>query len=614
MSADLLSYYNRELSYIRRQAGRFAESHPKVAARLRLGPEGSEDPHVERLLEGFAYLTARVRHKIDDEFPEVTKALLGVLYPHYLAPVPSFSVVQLDLDEGQNELTAGLAVPRGQEIETDPIQGEACRFRTAYPVTLFPVDVRAASLATAPFTAPVTPKSNVAQAVLRVTLATRSPAVKWADLACRRVRLFLRGQPQHTQKLYELLFNHAVEVAFATRADDRGAVVAGPGALRPVGFEADEGLLPYPARSFIGYRLLTELFTFPTKFLFVDVDVPPAALARTDNTLELFVYLNRTADDLAPNLNAEMFKLGCTPMANLYRQQAEPIRLTQTEFEYRVVPDVRRPLAHEVYSVDRVAATAPDGRSADYAPFFSVKHGTAGRAAGPYWHANRRPASDAATKAGEAAGPDRGTEVYLSLVDLGFDPAAPPDWTVHVETTCLSRDLPARLPFGGGQPKLQLAQGGGLVTRVRCLTPPTPTVRNHLGDGGLWRLVSHLSLNHLSVSGGPDAADALREILSLYDFTDSPVTRANIDGLLSVSSRRVLGRAGGALCRGVEVTVQLDEERFTGNGMFLFASVLERFLGLYAGVNSFTRTVATVARREGEYRRWPARVGDAIVL
>src|SRR5438067_1550568 len=286
MPDELFPYYNRELSYIRRHAARFAESHPKVAARLRLGPDGSEDPHVERLLQGFAYLTARVRHKLDDEFPEVTQALLGVLYPHYLAPVPSFAVVQLDLDEGQNELTAGLTVPRGQGIESDPIQGEPCRFRTAYPVTLFPVDVRAAVLQSAPFTAPHVPRAAQAQAVVRVTLGCRSPGVRFADMGVKRLRFFLRGQPQHAQKLYELLFNHAVEVAFATKPDDKAAVAVGPAALHPVGFGLDEGLLPYPARSFIGYRLLTEASTFPQKFLFADVDVPPAALARAGNVLE----------------------------------------------------------------------------------------------------------------------------------------------------------------------------------------------------------------------------------------------------------------------------------------------------------------------------------------
>jgi len=249
MTEDLLPYYNRELSYIRRHAARFAEAHPKVAARLRLGPDGSEDPHVERLLQGFSYLTARVRHKLDDEFPEITQALLGVLYPHYLAPIPSCAIVQLDLDPGQNELTAGLTVPRGQAIESEPIQGEPCRFRTAYPVALYPVDVRLAALASAPFTAPATPRSNTALAVLRVALGTRSSNIRFADFAgMKTLRLFLRGQPQHAQKLYELLLNHAVEVAFAKRPDDKAAVAVGPEAIQPVGFARDEALLPYPPR------------------------------------------------------------------------------------------------------------------------------------------------------------------------------------------------------------------------------------------------------------------------------------------------------------------------------------------------------------------------------
>lgn len=611
MPDDLFSYYNRELSYIRRHATRFAEAYPKVAGRLRLGPDGSEDPHVERLLQGFAYLTARVRHKLDDEFPEITQALLGVLYPHYLTPIPSCTIVQLDLAEGQNELTAGVTVPRGQALETDPIQGEPCRFQTTYPVSVFPIDVRLAALLSAPFTAPPTPRANSALAVLRIVLGCRSPALRFRDLGLKRLRFFLRGQAQHTLKLYELLFNHTVEVAFANRPDDKSAVAIGPDALKPVGFEPNEGLLPYPSRSFMGYRLLTEFFTFPQKFLFVDVDVPAAALARSENQLELFVYLNRQIPDLEPNISAEAFKLSCTPAVNLYTQSAEPIRLTQQAFDYRVVPDQRRPLSHEVYSIDRVVATAPDGRETEYAPFFSVKHARPTNQ-GPYWHSTRRLAADSIA-ADDGPVVDRGTEVYLSLVDIGFNPTAPADWTIHTETTCMNRDLPARLPFGGGQPKLQFAQGGQ-VSRITCLMAPTQTVRTHLREEGLWRLVSHLTLNHLSLTDGTDGADALREILALYDFTDSAVTRGQIEGIRAVSGKRVLGRIHGAVCRGVEVGVEFDEDRFTGNGLYLFASVLDRFFSLYASVNTFTRTVATLARREGVYKRFQARAGDQIVL
>jgi type VI secretion system protein ImpG len=382
----------------------------------------------------------------------------------------------------------------------------------------------------------------------------------------------------------------------------------------PGGFESDDGLLPYPARSFVGYRLLTELFTFPQKFHFVDVDIPPEAASRAGNALELYVYLNRSAPDLEANLSADTFRLGCTPVVNLYAQRAEPVRLTHTDPEYRVVPDVRRPLAHEVYSVDRATATSPDGREREFQPFFSVRHAGAGTDGAAYWHATRRPAAAADTPRRPDAAVDPGTEVYLSVVDLGFAPAAPADWTLHVETTCLNRDLPGRLPFGGGQPRLQLADGGGAVTRVRCLTPPTPTRRGNLRREGLWRLTSHLNLNHLSVTGGEEGGAALREILTLYDFANSAETQAMIAGVLAVDGKRVLARSAGALCRGVELTVRFDETRFAGPGLYLFAAVLERFFALYASVNSFTRAVATVAGREGVYKRWPARIGERVLV
>jgi type VI secretion system protein ImpG len=609
MSAELLRYYNEELTFIRRLAGQFAEDHPKIAARLRLGPESSQDPHVERLIEAFAYLTARIRHKLDDEFPEITEALLGVLYPHYEAPIPSMAVVQFELDPEQSELTEGHTIGRHAALESEPIQGEPCRFRTCYPVTLWPVEVRSATLSRPPFQAPAVPRSEQAAAVLRLELGCRADAVGFADLALDALRFFLKGQPQHVYPLYDLIFNHTLTVALADSPDDPAPAVLDLGCLRQVGFERDEGLLPYTPRSFVGYRLLTEYFTFPEKYLFVEV----AGLARrlrgrTGSRLDLYLYLNRTAAGLEQYVSADTFRLGCTPVVNLYTHRAEPIQLTHSEYEYHVVPDARRPQAHEVYTIDRVTGSSPAGERLDFRPFFSVKHAVEGGVAQALWHAGRRPA-----ERGEAQA-DRGTEVYLSLVDLNFQPAAPANWTVDVETTCLNRDLPHRLPYGGGQPYLQLSEGGALVSRISCLTPPTRTLRPALKQGTLWRLISHLSLNHLSLVDLGERADALREILKLYDFADSPETRKMIDGIMHVSSTRVVGRAGpAALCRGVQVTIQFDEERFSGGSLFLFASVLERFLALYCTVNSFSKLVATTKGRDGELRRWPPRIGERIL-
>jgi type VI secretion system protein ImpG len=613
MSDALLPFYNRELSYIRRLAAQFAEANPKIAGRLRLGADVNEDPHVERLIEAFAYLTARVRHKLDDEFPEITESLLGVLYPHYQAPIPSMAIVQLELDPEQNELTTGYVVPRGSMVETEPIQGEPCRFRTGYSVTLWPIDVKAATLSRPPFQAPATSRAGEAAAVLRLTLACRGKKTAFNLLDLGRLRFFLKGQPQHVYPLYELLFNHVLEVAVAGAADDPDPVVLDPDCLQPVGFERDEGLLPYTPRSFLGYRLLSEFFAFPQKFLFADLTgLDQAALHRLGSKLEIFLYLDKELPDLEQNLSADTFRLGCTPVVNLFAHRAEPIPLTHTEFEYRVVPDARRPLANEVYSVDRVAASYPDGSAVEYQPFFSVKHADQDQATTAYWYAGRRPAEPVEGVT------DHGTEVYLSLVDLDFQPEAPADGTLDVEITCLNRDLPQRLPFGGDQPRLQLSEGGALVSRVVCLTPPTRTFRPAMRRGTLWRLISHLSLNHLSLVENDDRATALRELLKLYDFADSAETRKLIDGIVGVRSRRVVGRAGGALagafCQGVEATVQFDADRFTGSGLFLFASVLERFLALYCTVNSFSKFVATVKGREGELRRWPPRAGERVLV
>jgi type VI secretion system protein ImpG len=373
--------------------------------------------------------------------------------------------------------------------------------------------------------------------------------------------------------------------------------------------------LPYSGRSFPGYRLLTEFFAFPTKFLFVEfTGLGAEKVAGLGRMLELFVYLRRSHADLQQSVDAQTFQLGCTPMVNLFEKRAEPLRLTHTETEHRVVPDARRPQAMEVYSVNRVTATSPRGDDVRYQPFYGIEHARTGDEAAFFYPA-RRPAPTAPMATGE---PDAGTEVYLGLVDLEFRSAAHEDWVLDVETTCLNRDLPNRIPFGGDEPKLWFSEGSGPVRRIRCLTAPTPTTRPDLGDGARWKLISHLSLNHLSISGGREGCNALKEILRLYDAKDSPENRRLIEGVLEVSTKPIVRRVTSAghpgFGRGTEVRLRLDESRFSAGGLFLFASVLERFLGLYCAANSFVEVAVTTNAREGELRRWAPRAGDRPLL
>ena len=613
MSEELLPYYNRELAFVRRLGAEFSRAHPKIAGRLQLGPDSVEDPHVERIVEAFAYLNARIRHKLDDDFPEITDALLGVLYPHYQAPIPSMAIAQFALDHGQGDLVGGYTIPTGSAIEAESPDGEPCRFQTSYPVTLWPIELTVAELRGRPFAAPAVRRLGDSLAVLRLKLECFSSEVNFSDMEGFRPRFFLKGQPQHVYAMYEMLFNNTLSVALANSPSDPHPVVLRPQCIGQVGFERDQGMLPYSARSFLGYRLLTEYFTFPDKFLFFDLEgVTPEALAQAGkgNSLEVYVYLNQTTTDLEQNVTAEMFQLGCTPMVNLYRRRAEPIAMEHTQTEYRVVPDARRPLAGEIYSIDRVTATSPDNQEVEFQPFYSFKHATTDEEKA-FWFATRRPG----VRASDAGG--QGTEVFLSLVNLDFSRWAASDWTLDVATTCLDRDRARLLPSGEGQPRLRLSKGAPLSS-IACLTRPTATMRPALKHGAMWRLISHLSLNHLSLADHEDGADALREILKLYDFSDSAQTRAMIDGLQSVASRRVVGRSGSGVgagfCRGMEVTVHFDETRFAGSGMFLFAAVLERFLGLYCSVNSFSKLVVTTNKREGELRRWPPRAGETILV
>jgi len=612
MSDALLGYYMRELAYLREQGVDFAHQYPKIAGRLRLGPDQSDDPMVARLVESVAFLNARIRHKLDDDFPEIAEAMLNVLYPHYLKPVPSMAVVQCTVDPTKGGLTGAYTVPRGTTIESEPIDGEPCRFRTCYPLTLWPISLVDAQLVGPPFKAAYHSPTNPGW-LLDLHLECMTPKQTFESLAPGTLRFFLLNKAQYVFELYEALFVNVKEVVVAASLSDLAARPLASGCLRQVGFAADEAMLPYSPRSFGGYRLLTEYFAFPSKFLFFDVDgLDARALAGVGPSLHILFYL----DGLPPGLRASFvtastFQLGCVPVVNLFQKRAEPVRLTQTEAEARVIPDVRRPLAHEVYSIDRVTASSPTGLAVEYLPFYELKPPDRTLEDRSYYYAARR------TPPPSEVHRDPGTEVYLSLVDRELRPSAPASETLHVETTCLNRDLPARLPFGFGRPRLQLSMSAP-VAQVICLTPPTPTLRPPLSRGVLWPLISHLTLNHLSISDADRGAEALRGILLLYDFADSIDTRKMIDGLISVTSQRVVGRTdvGGqaGIVRGIEVTIEFDEEQFTGHGLFILASVLERFLGLYCSINSFTTLVATTRQRDGELKRWPPRAGETILL
>ncbi len=601
MDDNLLYYYERELTFVREMATEFAGKYPKIAGRLQLEADKCEDPFTERLIEAFAFICGRIHKKIDDDFPEITESLLSILYPHYLNPIPSLSVVCFDPVK-QNLSETGYHIERGSKIYSKPVAGTPCEFSTCYPVQLWPLEVLSARLSE--------PDHNVANAQQQLIIRLQTfNDISLSKLNWKSLRFFLSGPSQHIFHLYELLYNNICHLELVAQTGDgiEKRLVLRPDQLRAVGFADDENLLPYSKRSFPGYLMLFEYFVFAEKFLFFDLfGVDRFSQESLGNSFEIRIYLNRTVKSSLV-VNADTFRLNATPVVNLFKRIAEPIRLEHRQPEYRVVADIRRQLAMEIYSVDRVvsARTNNVGTPLEYKPFYSTRHHLekdSSARSNAFWHSQRRPSG----KKG-----DNGTELFLSFTDLDFNPAEPGVEVLTLNVTCTNRDLPARLPFGDVRGDFDM-ETAAPVGRIACVINPTSSYRPAQGGGLQWRLISHLSLNYLSIVN--DGVEGLKELLKLYDFENSPSTQQQIAGIVALQSQYVTRRVGQAFCRGVQTTITLDEDKFVGTGLMLFACVLERFLGQYVSVNSFSQLVVKTLQRKEVLRQWPPRNGNQILL
>ena len=612
MRDDLLLYYERELRFLRDMGGEFAEKYPKIAQRLILEPDKCEDPHVERMLEAFAFLAARVHLKIDDEFPEITEALLTVLYPHYLRPVPSMSVVEFDLDPAQGNLSTGLPIPKGAVLYSPPVNGVPCKYRTCYDTTLWPLKLVEAQWRSPDRFQP--PLKTDAVAALRLEIRC-FPEVTLDKLELRNLRFHLNGEGALVHGLYELLCANCTQIVIRdpTPGSRVKPVWLEPEQLRPVGFEEDEGALPYPLRSFLGYRLLQEYFTFPDKFFFFKLSgLEGLAQAGFKDRAEIIFLISRferaeRQQTLEVGVSDKTVRLNCTPIINLFHQTAEPILLSHRVYDYPIVPDVSRQDAMEIFSVEEVVSVDPGSHDTiKFEPFYSYRHATMRDKKQTFWHAVRRPTTRRNSEA---------IDVYLSLVDLSGKPVRPDIDTVTVRLTCTNGDLPSRLPFGNERGDLDL-EGAAPIKRIMVLKKPTNTSRPPTGRNALWRLISHLSLNYLSLV--EDGRDALQHILRLYNFTDSAYIQKQIEGITKVESQRhfarVISEHGVSFARGTRVRLELDEQQFVGGGVYLFAGVLEHFLALYVSMNSFSQLVVTTTQRREVLENWPPRAGHKILM
>ena len=625
MDPRLLRLYETELAYVQEMGQEFAREFPKVAARLNLGSFDVVDPYVERLFEGFALLAARIQLKMEAEFPTLTQSLLAMVYPHYLAPTPSMAVVQITPEVALQSSPGGALLPRNTELRSllGTEDQTNCEFRTAHPVRLLPITISEAEYigTAAALTALGLPDQRGVRAAIRLRLKSTGE-IPFEKIALDRLPLFLGGPPAARPRLYEQL------IADVTRIYVRPATRPAPWqehlppeALRPLGFEADESLLPQAPESFEGYRLLQEYYAMPERFLFVELTgLRPLAAKCAGTELDIILLLSRSEPVLANAFGPDQFALFCTPAINLFPKRSDRVNLSDSEAEHHIVPDRMRPLDFEVFSVTAMEGFGADGSGAQtFMPFYATNDLSRNPDHRAYYTLRREPRR--LSLAARQRGPRSsyfGHEAFVSLVDAEAAPMSHNIRQLGPDLLCTNRDLPLGMPIGKQHTDFTVTVSAP-VASIRCRVGPTAP-RPCRADGEYaWRFISHLGLNYLSLTDtdARQGAAALRELLRLYVPAADVTAARQTEAVMSIAShpivRRIPGAGPVAAGRGLELSLTIDESPFGGAGAILLAAVLDRFFAKYVSINAFTETVFRTPER-GEVKRWPMRTGQRPVL
>jgi len=665
MEEPLKTLYERELTHLDGHAREFAERQKfrQIAARLGLGDAVAvHDPFVEWLLEGFAYLSARVQLKLDQEFPRFSQNLLAVVYPHLTAPTPSIIVAEFKPDLEDAALLDGPVVTKGVQLRARASGAERKQvpFVTGRSLRLWPVEFseveylsdRPAVVTRSEGTVDAAEVELRRRAQLRIEdegsrptkieagLALRLKITQDAPLsalACDELDIFFPGRGRVAQALFEACLMACPRVEAVIRPQRRGEKTRTiPLEAIPLGFNRrrqgaglpveDDALFPYDLRSYDGARLLHEFFALPERFQFMRLaGLSRAFVAAGDaREIEIVFALSAPFAPLRGIGGTEVLKLNCVPAVNLFEMSTDDLKLTLKKVEHHVIPDRANPADYEVHSILKVTGFPDAGQPQEFRPFFSTSgFGARDDGSRRFYALNRTRREAPTTARGDAQLKQyRGDEVYLSLVDESCAPYAADMRRMSVKALVTSRHLP--LYVGGESATSTLTAAVDLGCKSIRIAAGPSLPRGGAPDGPrLWHIISHLSLNYLSLidtdNGG--GADAMRQLLSLYAPEDDRGSLRLADAVRAVEARPISGRLHAppdpsgrpqpiVFGRGLEVTLTLDEgqERTP-----VLAAILDRFLAGYAGANSFTQL--RVATLSGQERcLWPRRSGTRPVL
>jgi type VI secretion system protein ImpG len=597
---ELLRYFEEELGLFGTYAREFRNRFPKPASDLHISGETYEDPSVARLIQSVALMSARIKKRLDDDYPKFTESMLESLYPHYLRPLPSHSVVQFG-NRGTNELLPDLrVVPRGSLLRTSAVQGVICSFRNVYDVALAPIVLSAAG-----FSSVVNAPRSVrlprgASSCISIVIERGSDKVDLSATDVPVLRVFVDGEPSMRAALLDtLMMRTAAAYVQVNRESAWLPLERIP--LRLAGLGEDDAMVPFPARSHPAFRLLTEYFTYPEKFNFVDIDLaeltrlmPPQCVRFTLHLALEGVAADSNEARLLASLSHKNLLLGCTPVINLLEKAGEPVQLAHTTAEYPLCADSAHAWAYEIHSVNavRLVHGGPGGPVTEFEPLYSLRpDGGASNGRRHYW-ITRRDETTAAVSPGH--------EIRIALIDSDFRPSDTGGATMSAEVTCTNRDLPCQLRYGAPEGDMH-TDGVPSTSPIRMLRKPTPTYRFDSRNGTHWRLIAHLALNYSRLTNA-GLAD-FQKMLALYDLPRSAISQRQIKGIVGLEHGSVRAwiktEPVSSLMPGIRIRMTIDEQAFVGSGVYVFAQVMDRYFALNGQLNCFTQ-LEIVSQQTGE--------------
>ncbi len=629
MDPRLLDYYNQELIYMRELATEFAHAHPKIARRLGMQAGDVADPYVERLIESFCFMAARMQLKLDAEFPRFTERLLEVIYPNYVAPTPSIGVARLFLGQTEGNLANGYRIARGTSFEARIPDGEktACQFTSGQDVTLWPLAITDARLTGVPPDIPAldryAPPDRQVRGALRLRLATTDD-VRIDDLkGLDRLPVYLAGDEQVASHLFELLHVASVASVIAAPgefgASGRPPAVVTHNAVEHEGLRPDQNLLPLTWTKFHGHNLLHEYFACPARFWFFALNGLSEGLSRVNGReIEIVVLLDRAPGQFANLVDASRFALFCTPVINLFKRHTDRIEISPRETEFHLVPARLAPLDYEVFSVEtvygQVAATSDE---LEFRPLYQTLNNDEGNHRRYFsTRRERRLVSDSARRYGTRT-PYVGTEVFLSLVDQNEAPYDESIRFLSVDALLTNRDLATLVPRDGVRDLT--TEESAPVESIGLIRAPSSPKAPYAEREMAWRLIRQLNFNYLPFEDldHREGGQGLRDLLRLYLSDDNTEYLRQVESLVGVKTRPVTRKLPGTgpmtFGRGIECALTVDETGFSGVSPCLFGVILEHWLARHVSINSFTQTELHSMQR-GRIARWPVRVGARGVL